>query len=591
MTRIEKLQRFGIAAGIACLSVESQAAPNVLLVMTDDQGYGDLSCLGNTEIRTPNLDRFHGESVRFTDFHVSPTCSPTRAALMTGRYNNRVGVWHTIMGRSILPGAEVTMAESFQANDYRTGIFGKWHLGDNYPNRASDQGFETSLVHGGGGVGQLPDYWGNDYFDDTYWRNGETESFDGYCTDVWFDGAMKFIEAERERPFFCYVSTNAPHGPYLVADEYRKRYLDAGIEEPRASFYGMIENIDDNMGRLLDRLDALGIADNTIVIFMTDNGTAAGFRDGGGYNAGMRGTKGSPYDGGHRVPFFVRWPGGGIGGGRDVDVLSAHIDVMPTLLELCGFAPPNGVDLDGISLAPLLVAPDKTIQSSPPPNASSLKEQTNRVLIADSQRLEYPKQWRQSAVMTKQWRLVNGKELYDIQADPGQQSNVAETHPEVVAKLREEYLGWWEDISPSFNAFPRIVIGGDAPDRVMLTSHDWHGDNVPWNQQYVLKGAPWNGTWKVEVAESGEYDVGLYRWPPYLDTPIMGALDGGTALHMKEAQISIGTIRDADSMGLDDARVTFRVALEAGTYDLDTTFIDDDGVERGAYFVVIEDVE
>ncbi len=577
MTRIEKLQRFGIAAGIACLSVEAQAAPNVLLVMTDDQGYGDLSCHGNSEIRTPNLDRFHGESVRFTDFHVSPTCSPTRAALMTGRYNNRVGVWHTIMGRSILPGPEVTVAEAFQAHDYRTGIFGKWHLGDNYPNRPQDQGFETSLIHGGGGVGQLPDYWGNDYFDDTYWRNGKTEPFEGYCTDVWFDGAMKFIEEDRDRPFFCYLSTNAPHGPYLVADEYRQRYLDAGVEEPRASFYGMIENIDDNMGRLLDRLDALGIADNTIVIFMTDNGTAAGFRDGHGHNAGMRGTKGSPYDGGHRVPFFVRWPGGGIGGGRDVDVLSAHIDVMPTLLDLCGIATSRDVDLDGISLAPLL--------------KDSGTAWPERVLVADSQRIEYPKQWRQSAVMTKQWRLVNGKELYDIEADPGQVTNVAEAHPEVVAKMRGEYLDWWDHISPSFEVFPRIVIGGDAPDRVMLTSHDWHSDNVPWNQQFVLKGVPWNGTWKIEVAESGEYDVGLYRWPPYLAQPLTGAIPGGTAINVKHAQLSVDEIDASEDVGSDSVGATFRVSLEAGLHDLDTAFIDDAGVERGAYFVVIEDVE
>jgi len=348
------LKKACAGAAIACLSVAAHATPNVVLVITDDQGYGDLSCHGNTELQTPNLDRLHGESVRFTDFHVAPTCSPTRAALMTGRHNNRTGVWHTIMGRSILPGGEVTVAEAFRDGGSRTGMFGKWHLGDNYPSRPQDQGFETTVNHGGGGVGQLPDYWGNDYFDDTYWRNGETESFDGYCTDVWFDEAMKFIESDPDKPFFCYLSTNAPHGPYLVADEYKQPFLDAGIEDPRASFYGMIKNIDDNMGRLLERLDALDIADNTIVIFMTDNGTAAGFRDGKGFNAGMRGTKGSPYDGGHRVPFFVRWPGGNVGGGVDVDQLAAHIDVMPTLLDLCKVDAPSGVAFDGVSLAPLM---------------------------------------------------------------------------------------------------------------------------------------------------------------------------------------------------------------------------------------------
>ncbi len=559
------------------MSVSAQAAPNVLLVMTDDQGYGDLSCHGNAEISTPNLDLLHGESVRFTDFHVSPTCSPTRAALMTGRYNNRVGVWHTIMGRSILPGREVTMAEAFRDNGYRTGIFGKWHLGDNFPSRASDQGFESSLIHGGGGVGQLPDYWGNDYFDDTYWRDGKTEAFNGYCTDVWFDGAMEFLEKDRDRPFFCYLSTNAPHGPYLVADKYRDRHLAAGIEEPRASFYGMIENIDENMGRLLDRLESLGIADNTIVIFMTDNGTAAGFRDGKGHNAGMRGTKGSPYDGGHRVPFFVRWPGGGIGGGRDVDALSAHVDVMPTLLELCGFETPSDVEFDGVSLVSLLKGEESGW--------------ADRVLVADSQRIEYPEQWRQSAVMTERWRLVNGKQLFEIAVDPGQKSDVSESHPEIVAELREDYLEWWSDISPSFDSFPRIAIGGDAPDRVMLTSHDWHGKNVPWHQRHVLEGKPWNGTWKIEIAESGAYTFGLHRWPPHLKVPLAASAPGDMTMAETRARLSIGDLDETIVAGKGATRASFRVDMDAGLHDLDSTLFDLKGVERGAYFVVIEDVD
>jgi len=555
--------------------VSASAAPNVVLVITDDQGYGDLSCHGNAEIRTPNLDRLYGESVRFTDFHVSPTCSPTRAALMTGKYNNRVGVWHTIMGRSILPGQEVTMAEAFQAGGYRTGIFGKWHLGDNFPSRPSDQGFETSLIHGGGGVGQLPDNWGNGYFDDTYWRDGKTEAFEGYCTDVWFDGAMEFIEDDPERPFFCYLSTNAPHGPYLVSDKYRDPYLEDGIEEPRASFYGMIENIDDNMGRLLDRLDTLGIADNTILIFMSDNGTAAGFRNGNGHNAGMRGTKGSAFDGGHRVPFFVRWLDGGIEGGRDVDALTAHIDVMPTLLELCGLPSPK--DVDGVSLSSLLND-----------NATA---RPGRVLVADSQRIEYPEQWRQSAVMTERWRLVNGKQLFDINADPGQKTDVASAHPDVVAKLREDYLGWWDHISPTFDDFPRITIGGDAPDRAMLTSHDWHGENVPWHQRHVLEGRPWNGTWKIEVAEAGEYQVKLYRWPPHLKVPLAATEPGDMTARKVKARLSIGEFEETVDAGDRATQVTFRVELDAGPHDLDTALIDEKGVGRGAYFVVIEDVE
>ncbi len=287
-------------------------APNVVLVLTDDQGYGDLACLGNPILQTPNIDSLHRQSLRLTDFHVGPTCAPTRAALMTGRYCNRTGVWHTVMGRSLLRRDEVTMADVFAAGGYRTGVFGKWHLGDNYPYRPQERGFHEVLVHGGGGVGQTPDYWGNRYFDDAYWHNGVPEKQKGYCTDVWFEAALRFIETNRDRPFFAYIATNAPHSPYNVAEKYSGLY--AGKDVPNANFYGMITNIDENVGRLQSKLKALGLEENTILIFMTDNGTAAGFQGKRAFNAGMRGNKGSEYDGGHRVPCFIRWPAGGLGG-------------------------------------------------------------------------------------------------------------------------------------------------------------------------------------------------------------------------------------------------------------------------------------
>jgi arylsulfatase A-like enzyme len=212
--------------------------PNVVLVVTDDQGYGDLGCHGNPILRTPNLDALYRQSVRLTDFHVGPTCAPTRASLMTGRYCNRTGVWHTIMGRSLLRRDEVTMADVFAAGGYRTGIFGKWHLGDNYPFRPQDRGFHEVLVHGGGGVGQTPDTWGNDYFDDTYLHNGTPEKFSGYCTDVWFDGAMRFIEANRDRPFFAYLATNAPHSPYNVSERYSRPLQGQGRPERQLLRHG-----------------------------------------------------------------------------------------------------------------------------------------------------------------------------------------------------------------------------------------------------------------------------------------------------------------------------------------------------------------
>ena len=294
--------------------------PNFVFVLTDDQGYGDLGCHGNDVIRTPNLDRFHGDAVRFTDFHVGTTCAPTRSGLLTGHFCNSAGVWHTIGGRSLLREDEWTLADALREAGYRTGQFGKWHLGDSQPFRPHERGFERAVYHNGGGIGNIGDAWGNDYFDDTYYVNGVPRKFEGYCTDVFFREGLRFIEEHREQPFYCHISTNAPHGPLNVEPHYAAAYADATPHEDRARFYGMITNIDDNFGLLMSRLDELGLADNTIVVFMTDNGTATGVeldaqgfpQEGpGSFNAGMRGKKGSPYDGGHRVPFLLRYPGAG----------------------------------------------------------------------------------------------------------------------------------------------------------------------------------------------------------------------------------------------------------------------------------------
>jgi arylsulfatase A-like enzyme len=544
----------------------------VVLVLTDDQGYGDLGCLGNPILQTPNLDSLYRQSVRLTDFHVGPTCSPTRAALMTGRYCNRTGVWHTVMGRSLLRRDEVTMADVFAAGGYRTAIFGKWHLGDNYPLRPQERGFQEVLVHGGGGVGQTPDYWGNRYFDDTYWHNGVPEKQKGYCTDVWFDAALRFIEANRDRPFFAYIPTNAAHGPYHVAEKYSHLY--AGKEVPNANFYGMITNIDENMGRLLDGLKLLGLEENTILIFMTDNGTAAGFQGKRGFNAGMRGTKGSEYDGGHRVPCFLRWPAGGLAGGKDVGRLTAHIDLLPTLIAWCGLSKPKGVKFDGASLAPLLRDADAAWP--------------DRVLVTDSQRIEHPEKWRKSAIMTDRWRLVNGKELYDIPADPGQKRDVAGEHSEVVEKLRHAYEDWWADVSPRFDEYCEIVIGSDKESPARLTCHDWHGRaEPPWNQTHILKGEQANGFWAVEVPQAGEYEFALRRWPRELDQPINAAIPGGQAIQASTARLTVGEIDLTGPVVAGAKEVVFRTPLKPGKMKLQTWLTAEDGTSRGAYFVYV----
>ena len=562
--------------------------PNVVIVITDDQGYGDLSCHGNTVLKTPNLDALHGESLRLTDYHVSPTCSPTRSAFLTGHWTNRTGVWHTIMGRSMLRKNEVTMGKIFKDAGYATGMFGKWHLGDNYPFRPEDRGYTEVMRHGGGGVGQTPDYWDNAYFDGSYWHNGTPEAVKGFCTDVFFDYAKRFIKSQKEagKPFLAYIATNAPHGPMHSPEEFSQPYTDNGVGV--ANFYGMIANIDKNVGDLRSFLAKEGLAENTIFIFTTDNGTSSGSKV---FNAGMRGQKGSEYDGGHRVPLFLRWPAGGLDEARDVKPLTAHVDVVPTLIDLCGIASPKGVRFDGTSIRALL--------------ENNAADWPDRILVTDSQRVKDPIKWRKSAVMTSQWRLVNGKELYDMGSDPGQKSNVASGHPEVVARLTAFYDTWWEELLPTFSDATAIYLGHPGENPARLTSHDWiTTGSTPWNQGHVRRatnGDRNTGFWNVEVIEDGSYTFRLRRWPEEIDMPINASLPPGAAvpgqkafrvtpgaaIHPTKAMIAIG---DQESTKAIDARakeVSFNLKLKAGKTKLTTQFIGDDGTIHGAYFVYV----
>ena len=553
--------------------------PNVILIITDDQGYGDLGCYGNEKIKTPNLDKLHAQSIRLTNYHVCPTCSPSRASLMTGRYCNRTGVWHTIMGRSLLRKDEVTMADTFAASGYRTAIFGKWHLGDNYPFRPQDHGFHEVLVHGGGAIGNSPDYWDNDYFDDTYFRNAKPEKLKGYCTDVWFDEAMKFIKENRDRPFFCYLTTNAAHGPYRVPDRYSQPYKDKGIKSPMAEFYGMITNIDENIGRLRQKLKALGLNDNTILIFMTDNGTAAGRRQ-GGFNAGMRGSKGSEYDGGHRVPCFIDWPGASLKRGRDISGITAHIDILPTLIELCALTKPESVKFDGTSLVPLLTEREKNWP--------------RRTLVTDSQRVDHPIKWRKSATMTDRWRLINGSELYDMKVDPGQKNDIASKHPEVVRKLQQAYEDWWVDISKRFNEYCHIIIGSPKENPACLTTHDLHGE-VVWAHSQTRREKRADGFWAVEVAHDGTYEIALRRWPKEANKPITESMPiqnrepDQKSIIATHARLKIADVDVSKPIAPGAADVKFRVQLKAGKTRLQAWFINSlgNGATYGVYFVCV----
>ncbi|MBA3313022.1 MAG: arylsulfatase [Planctomycetaceae bacterium] len=558
-------------------AAQAERRPNVVVVITDDQGYGDLSCHGNKELRTPNMDALHADSVRLSNFHVDPTCAPTRSALMTGKYSRRVGVWHTVMGRSFLAPEETTLAERFGEAGYRTAIFGKWHLGDNYPLRPQDQGFQHVLVHGGGGVGQTPDHWGNDYFDDTYLRNGHLETFDGYCTDVWFGEATKWLEANKDDPCFLYLATNAPHSPYDVAESYSEPFKNAGVPSPRAEFYGMIVNIDENLGRFRSRLDDLGLAENTIFVFITDNGTAAGHQK-GGFNAGMRGNKGSEYEGGHRVPCFIRWPAGGISGGHGLDALTAHVDLVPTLCSLAGFPIDLEEDLDGTDLSFWLRHREDVPCAPVWPG--------DRTLVVESQRIDHPQKWRKSAVMTQRWRLVDQNELYDMNVDPGQQHDVSSRHPDVVRELQKEYERWWEHVSDRNEDYVRIVLGSDAAPNAELTAHDWHplsGEihDVPWSQSATIeKDPPSNGFWAVEFAQPGRYEFRLRRRPA--SHPV--------AVKATKATVEAGGVSETASVDPESGAAVVTLDLPAGPAKLQTTLTGTDGQTRGAYYLEVERV-
>jgi arylsulfatase A-like enzyme len=467
--------------------------PNIVLVITDDQGYGDLGLHGNARIRTPNLDRLGRESVRFSRFYVCPVCSPTRACLMTGRWNYRTGVVDTYLGRSMMHPDEVTLAEALKAGGYRTGIFGKWHLGDNYPMRPQDQGFDEGLINRGGGLTQPSDPEGNSYFDPILYRNGRQVKTKGYCTDVVTDAALRFIERNRRKPFFAYISTVAPHVPLQIAERWWKPYADAGLDDTTAKVYGMVENIDANVGRIMGRLRELGLERDTILIFMTDNGPQQAR-----YNAGMRGLKATVYEGGIRVPFFVRWPARLEP--RVVEPIGANVDIMPTLLDLAGAPRPEGVRMDGVSLAGVLSG-----GPSPAPD---------RALFFQWHRGDVPQAWRDCCVVTQSHKLVNGKELYDLRADPAEAHDIAADRPEVVRDLRARYERWFADVSSTRGYDPpRIVVGDRKENPTILTRQDWRGPRATWQPDG-------EGYWELDVAEDGLYDITLRLWPDRTPAPV-----------------------------------------------------------------------
>jgi arylsulfatase A-like enzyme len=535
--------------------------PNVLLVITDDQGFGDLGVHGNPVIRTPNLDAFAKQSAWLKNFYVSPVCSPTRSSLLTGLYNYRTGVVDTFIGRSLMRPGIPTLPEMMAGAGYRTGLFGKWHLGDNYPLRPEDRGFQETLWSQGGGLAQPSDPPGVDprtaYFDPVLKRNGKEVKTKGYCTDVFTDAALQFITADNSKPFFAYVAFNAPHGPFQVPEQYSAHYskLDLSANAfPKtgqpwvagklntteiANAYGMIENIDVNFARLLKALDDKKLAENTIVIFMTDNGTG-GVR----YAAGLRNRKGTVYEGGIRVPFYIRFPG--VKAGSSFDSAAAHIDIAPTLLDLCGVKPAaKQTPFDGVSLAPVL----RGAQAQLP----------DRTLFFQWHRGDEPEKYRSFAARGPRYKLVQAAgsfqdmknkekfELFDITADPFEEKDLAAEKRDAAAKLKKQYEDWFAVVTKAGFVPPRIIIGSEKENPVRLSRQDWRGPKAGWAADSI-------GEWYVKIDRPGKYTVTL--WAPG---------------EFEEYAVTAGSVRHRVLGAGAKDRVTTEMELTAGPVEIEAT--------------------
>jgi arylsulfatase A len=489
----------------------AQDRPNIIIMMTDDQGYGDVGFHGNPYLKTPHMESIAEQGIEMTHFFAYPNCSATRAALLTGRYPYRTGVVAVTQVDHFMNTSEVTMAEVLSKNGYRTGIFGKWHLGDNMPMRPTDQGFQEALVHKGGGISQPAGPAGNAYFDPILEHNNESKKYEGYCDDIFTDAALDFMSKKDNKPFFTYLATNLPHFPLQVPDERAEPYRKIGLHEDNALTYGMIDNIDYNVGRVLDRLKDLGIEDNTIVVFLSDNGPRNRRTKNdvypGRWVSNLRGTKTSVYECGIRVPFFIRWPGK-LPVGTKNSTMGTIIDVMPTIFDACNIKLPDNVKIDGQSLLPLWKGEAEYLNG--------------RAYFTQMHYGATPYKYMHFAVRTQKYKLVSphdyphgilyqpkdeelkevlaNLELYDVENDPSERINLANKFPEIVEDLLAKYENWFDEVTEERDAkgIQRIYLGNPEQPNVNLSRFDWGGPRV--NSKNQL------GHWRVKT-ESGVYNI------------------------------------------------------------------------------------
>ena len=478
--------------------------PNIIIIITDDQGYGDIGFNNNSQILTSNLDLLASQSIRFNNFYVSPVCAPTRSSLLTGRYSLRTGVTDTYNGGAMMSTDELTLSEILRENNYNTGIFGKWHLGDSYPFRPTDQGFNESLIHLSGGIGQVGDftnyYAGNrSYFDPILWHNNEQKKYDGYCSDIFTDEALKFIESNKSNQFFCYLSFNAPHTPLQLPEKYYDLYKDLDpsliyedeiikmskkdINDAK-KIYGMITNIDHNVGKLIKKLKELKIDKNTILIFMTDNGAQQKR-----YASNLRGLKGKVYEGGIKVPFYLKFPKIHGNNGKDINSLSAHIDVLPSLLNLCDIEIPKEKKIDG-----------KNFLNNPLKERSFFSYWTRKS----------PELYQNMSLNKGKYKLVGNTnydspiedfELFDIDRDPYEIENLIENKKELANEMKIEMDNIYNELINSKNIKnkPRIIIGSEFENPTYLNRNDASGQRGIWAQNEIF------GFWRIK-ALSGKYN-------------------------------------------------------------------------------------
>ena len=537
----------------------AESKPNVLLILTDNQSYFELGCHGHPHVKTPRIDALAKEGVDFGNFHAPPFCSPSRAAMLTGRYAMRSGIHNTIGGVSILHRDEKTVADHLKKAGYRTGVFGKWHLGYSYPYLPQWRGFDEVFVHGGGGIGQLEDYFGNDHLDATFLHNGVFEPSKGFSTDVLFGQAMTFIEENRERPFFCYVTTPATHRPWQAHPEAAKRIEERGERHSHndLALYSMIENIDENVGRILDQLERLELTRNTLVILATDQGTRR-----------ERVHKELAYDEYHRVFCMMRYPELTGTNAHRSTALCGMIDIAPTILDLCGVDPI--APLDGRSMLPLL--------------RGQKRWNDDRAIVIQCPRGRERARWKNAAVKTQRWRYLEGTKLFNVESDPGQREDVAAGHPEVVARLDKIYDAFWNSLPPAETLRSYHLLGAEEAPEVRLNAMDWYKGASPWHQLHMPKFSG-NGTWPVEVAQEGRYRFELRYHPREAPKPL-GAVT---------ASIQVGEQTHQTSLEQDAECAVLELTLKKGRYDLDTTLIPAEGSRHkapwGALFVYVRRTE